>query len=362
MNFCDVFEDVTKKGRKLQTAEYKVNGKYPIFDQGQNLIAGYTDEESGLFSDVPVVLFGDHTRIVKYIDEPSFLGDDGDKILKSKLRDVNVKYLYYAVSAIDVPNTGYNRHYKWLKQASISIVDRNEQNRIVCILDKIDNLITVRKQQLQKTDELVKARFVEMFGDIIYNTMGWPQYTFSEIASSRLGKMLDAKQQTGKYQFPYLANFNVQWFRFELRNLNKMDFDEEDQAEFELKEGDLIVCEGGEIGRCAIWHNEIQPCYFQKALHRVRCNTDIVLPEYLARWFQFNCEHDGFAVIEGAKATIAHLPGAKLKTLQVGVPPISLQDKFVEFVTQVDKTEVAIQNSLDRLERLKQSLTQMYFR
>ncbi|MGO5335416.1 restriction endonuclease subunit S [Bilifractor sp. LCP19S3_H10] len=208
-------------------------------------------------------------------------------------------------------------------------------------LEKVYAIIQMRKQELLKLDELIKARFVEMFGDIIRNNKGWPQYVFSDIATSRLGKMLDAKQQTGKYKYPYLANFNVQWFRFELENLNEMDFNEADQVEFQLKDGDLLVCEGGEIGRCAVWHNEIQPCYFQKALHRVRCNTDMVLPDYLARWFQYNCEHGGFASIEGAKATIAHLPGAKLKLLKVTVPPIELQERFVTFVAQVDKSKVA---------------------
>ena len=191
--------------------------------------------------------------------------------------------------------------------------------------------------------------------------MGWPQHVFSEIASSRLGKMLDAKQQTGKYQYPYLANFNVQWFRFDLSSLNKMDFDEDDQIEFELRDGDLIVCEGGEIGRCAVWHNQVQPCYFQKALHRVRCNTEFIIPDYLARWFQYNCEHKGFAAIEGAKATIAHLPGAKLKALQVVVPPVELQNQFAIFVSQVDKSKAVVQQALAKDQLLFDSLMQQYF-
>lgn len=246
-------------------------------------------------------------------------------------------------------------------EIDLPILTIEQQETVVDILDKVGLLIQAYQRQLSTFDQLIKARFVEMFGDVIHNTMGWPYYVFSDIASSRLGKMLDAKRQSGKCQFPYLANFNVQWFRFELSSLNKMDFDEDDQAEFELKDGDLIVCEGGEIGRCAIWHNEIQPCYFQKALHRVRCKTDIVIPEYLARWFQINCEHGGFAAIEGAKATIAHLPGVKLKALQVAVPPINLQNQFSAFVSQVDKSRVSIQASLDQLETLKQSLMQKYF-
>lgn len=237
----------------------------------------------------------------------------------------------------------------------------DEQRKIAAILDKIGDLIAKRHQQLDKLDEMVKARFVEMFGDVIQNTKLWPQYIFSDITTSRLGKMLDAKQQTGMCQYPYLANFNVQWFRFELDNLNEMDFNEADRIEFELRDGDLLVCEGGEIGRCAVWHNEIQPCYFQKALHRVRCKKEIVLPDYLAWWFKYNCDNKGFAAIEGAKATISHLPGAKLKALLVSVPPIEQQKQFATFVEQTEKTKNTISRSLEKLETLKKALMQEYF-
>lgn len=202
---------------------------------------------------------------------------------------------------------------------------------------------------------------MEMFGNIIRNDKSWPIHNFSDIASSRLGKMLDAKQQTGKYSYPYLANFNVQWFNFNVDNLNQMDFNEAEQKEFELRDGDLLVCEGGEIGRCAVWHNEIQPCFFQKALHRVRCNRQLVQPDYLAWWFKYNCNHGGFAEIAGAKATIAHLPGIKLKQLQVALPPLSLQNEFAAFVERVDQQKQTVQQSLEKLELMKKALMQEYF-
>ena len=359
--FSDVFSDETKRGHKIQTSDYLHSGNRPIIDQGQSQIAGYTNLEDGIFTDVPAIIFGDHTRVIKYIDTPFFLGADGVKVLKSKLRDVDYKYLFYCLQNAKIPNTGYNRHFKWLKEIEVPLPLIDEQHRIAAVLDKVSDLIAKRREQLDKLDELVKARFVEMFGDVIQNERSWKQYIFSDIATSRLGKMLDAKQQTGKYEYPYLANFNVQWFRFELDNLNKMDFNEADQQEFELREGDLLVCEGGEIGRCAVWHNEIHPCYFQKALHRVRCNQRIIMPDYMAWWFKYNCDHNGFAAIEGAKATIAHLPGVKLKALKVTVPEIKLQEKFVTFLKQTDKSKLTIQQSLDKLEVLKKALMQQYF-
>ena len=232
-----------------------------------------------------------------------------------------------------------NLKFSILKEFPINLPSAEEQEQIVATLDGIEHLIALRKEELASLDELVKSRFIELFGDVIHNSKAWQMRLFADIASSRLGKMLDAKQQTGKCSYPYLANFNVQWFRFNIENLNQMDFDEDDRAEFELKDGDLLVCEGGEIGRCAVWHNEIQPCFFQKALHRVRCNRQIIQPDYLAWWFKYNCDHDGFAAIAGAKATIAHLPGVKLKQLQVAVPPIELQQQFAAFVEQTDKSK-----------------------
>lgn len=359
--FTDVFSDETKRGYKIQTSEYLPFGKYPIIDQGQAQIIGYTNLENGLFTDVPAIIFGDHTRIVKYVDRPFFLGADGVKVLKAKVSDTDYKYLFYCLQNAKIPNTGYNRHFKWLKDVDIPLPPLEEQCQIAALLDKVSSLIAKRRQQLDKLDELIKARFVEMFGDVIQNTKLWPQYIFSDITTSRLGKMLDAKQQTGMCQYPYLANFNVQWFRFELDNLNEMDFDEADRIEFELRDGDLLVCEGGEIGRCAVWHNEIQPCYFQKALHRVRCKKEIVLPDYLAWWFKYNCDNKGFAAIEGAKATISHLPGAKLKALLVSVPPIEQQNQFAAFVEQTEKTKTTISKSLEKLETLKKALMQEYF-
>ena len=180
-----------------------------------------------------------------------------------------------------------------------------------------------------------------MFGDVIHNDRKWECKQFSDITTSRLGKMLDTKHQTGTCKYPYLANFNVQWFRFELGNLNEMDFNEKEREEFCLEDGDLLVCEGGEIGRCAVWHNQIKKCFFQKALHRVRCNQDIILPDYLSWWFKYNCENGGFTAIEGAKATISHLTGTKMKMLDVTVPPIKLQEQFVDIIHQVDKSKSA---------------------
>ena len=337
-----IFGDVLtiKNGRNQKTVE-NPKGKYPIYGSGG--VMGYADDYICSANTVVIGRKGSINNPI-FVECP-FWNVDTAFGLEAKTEVLIPRYLYYFCKhfnfeklnkTVTIPSLTKSD----LLRIEIDLPEIPKQQSIVSQLSKIEDVISFRQQQLQKLDELVKARFVEMFGDVIQNDKDWEQYTFSDITTSRLGKMLDAKQQTGEYAYPYLANFNVQWFRIEIENLNKMDFNEADRQEFELRDGDLLVCEGGEIGRCAVWHNEIQPCYFQKALHRVRCNQRIVLPDYMAWWFKYNCDHKGFVAIEGAKATISHLPGAKLKALKVTVPPIDLQTQFVAFLEQVDKSKV----------------------
>jgi type I restriction enzyme S subunit len=337
-------------------------GQYPIY--GASGLIGYVDFYKQENPYVAVVKDGAGIGRVMCLPEKSSVIGTMQYILPNE--GVNVHYLAFAMEHMNLAKyfsgaTIPHIYFKDYGKEKLLERTEKEQKSIAEILSKMDSLISLRKQQIAKLDELVKARFVEMFGNIIRNDKSWPIHNFSDIASSRLGKMLDAKQQTGKYSYPYLANFNVQWFNFNVDNLNQMDFNEAEQKEFELRDGDLLVCEGGEIGRCAVWHNEIQPCFFQKALHRVRCNRQLVQPDYLAWWFKYNCNHGGFAEIAGAKATIAHLPGIKLKQLQVALPPLSLQNEFAAFVERVDQQKQTVQQSLDRLELMKKALMQEYF-
>ena len=352
------------KTGKLDANASSENGIYPFFTCAVEPLK----IDSYSYDCECVLVAGNGDLNVKYYNG-KFDAYQRTYIIESKDKSkLTVPYLYYFLESYieTLRSQSIGGIIKYIKignltNASIPILSIEKQNKIVKTLDKAKSIITHLRTQLEKLDLLVKARFVEMFGDVINNTKRWKIYLFSEITISRLGKMLDKKSQTGKSKLPYLANFNVQWFQFKLDNLNMMDFNEKEQIEFSLEDDDLLVCEGGEIGRCAIWHNEITPCYFQKALHRVRCNKSIIIPIYLAWWFKFNCDNNGFSEIEGAKATIAHLPGAKLKKLPISVPPLTLQNQFADFVKQIDKSKSILQQELDKAQMLFDSLMQEYF-
>lgn len=366
---------ILKMGQSPESSSYNENGNGIPFFQG-NADFGELHPKVRVWCDNPTKIanIGDILISVRapigalnIADKKCCIGR-GLAALTANKEVCEMKYLWYALSSKieELNSKGTGSTFKAisksvLAETQIPIPTLVKQNHIATVLDKVTDLIAKQERQIELLDNIVKARFVEMFGDVIQNNKNWISSSLSNIATSRLGKMLDSSKNTGKNSFPYLANFNVQWFRFDVEKLNQMDFNEAEQAEFELLDGDLLVCEGGEIGRCAIWHNQVKNCYFQKAIHRVRCNPQKILPEYLAHWFKYNCDHNGFAAIEGAKATISHLPSVKLKALIVAVPPLKLQQQFAAFIEQTDKSKSQMQKSLEQLETLKKALMQKYF-
>ena len=237
----------------------------------------------------------------------------------------------------------------------------SDQLQIANLLSKAENLIAQRKESIRLLDEFLKSTFLEMFGDPIANKKKWNLLQVSDYGESRLGKMLDGKKIIGNNLKPYLRNSNVLWFGFKLDDLLEMDFDEKDRVEFSLRNGDILMCEGGEIGRCAIWKDELEECYFQKAIHRIRLNKVIALPEYFVYMFWLYTMNGGLNKYMGA-ATISHLTGERLKKMKLPIPPIELQTPFAKIVEKTESLKTQYQQSLQELENLYGSLSQKAFK
>ena len=178
------------------------------------------------------------------------------------------------------------------------------------------------------------------------------------ITDSCLGKMLDAEKNRGTYQ-PYLANINVRWGDFELVNLPQMRFEDDEQERYGIVKGDLIVCEGGEPGRCAIWDGSIQNMKIQKALHRVRAHQGIDI-RYIYYWM----------LLAGKKnllknyftgSTIKHLPGDKLKEILIDVPNYKTQTQVADILTSIDSLIKLNQKINDNLQQQLKLLYDYWF-
>lgn len=230
-----------------------------------------------------------------------------------------------------------------------------EQQRIAVLLGKADRLRRLRRYALEMSAGYLQAVFVEMFGDTFVNPFQFPLVQFDEICESRLGKMLDAKQQTGMDKRLYLRNVNVKWGQFDLSDLAEMDFDEADREEFRLKKGDVLICEGGEVGRAAIWNNQLPECYYQKALHRVRPNPKFATSEFIFGLMRCLAKNGGLGDFT-SQVTIAHLTGEKLKTIRFPLPPLSLQQKFIKVMHKHERLHAQQREALRQAEHLFQTL------
>lgn len=239
--------------------------------------------------------------------------------------------------------------------------DSAGRRRIGEVLDRVEALRAKRRAALAQLDTLTQAIFLDLFGEPTANPKGWLQQPFGHVCETRLGKMLDQKQQTGDHRRPYLRNANVQWFRFELSEVFEMDFDSDARELFRLKHGDLLICEGGEPGRSAIWRDEIAECYYQKALHRGRPRVGVAAPDYLA-WLLWFLAHRGGLGDHVTSATIAHLTGEKLKAMVIPVPPFPLQQDFARRVAAVETVKTALSASLAELDALFAALQHRAFR
>jgi type I restriction enzyme S subunit len=185
----------------------------------------------------------------------------------------------------------------------------------------------------------------------------WEWARFGAVAMTRLGKMLDAAKNRGELK-PYLRNTNVQWFRFQLDDVKELRLTPEELAEFRLEQGDLLICEGGEPGRCAIWRSDTDEMYFQKALHRARPNGGT-----LAEYLQIILRQDA---VSGALeqyftgATIKHFPGDKLTAYAIPLPPVKEQHRIVarvdELLALVDRLKADLADSRARQESLAATL------
>ena len=246
-------------------------------------------------------------------------------------------------------------------QLDLPLPPLSEQRRIAGILDKADALRAKRREALTQLDHLAQSIFVEMFGDPVKNSKQWPVRSFNDVCPTRLGKMLDQKQQTGQHSRKYLRNANVQWFRFDLSDLLEMDFDEAARETFALKEGDLLICEGGEPGRAAIWRNQLSDCYYQKALHRGRPDPSLAQAEYLL-WLLWCLAKGGGLSDHVTSATIAHLTGEKLKAMRIPLPPLLLQCQFAERLRVHEQLRLTAERALTTQEALFASLQHRAFR
>ncbi len=253
-----------------------------------------------------------------------------------------------------------------LSEIDVIVPSLAKQIEISERLDIIDSVISLRKQQLAKLDELVKARFVELFGDPVVNDMGW-ETTSLKNATSKIGSGATPKGGKESYQaegITLIRSMNVHDGRFEYKDLAHITDEQAKQLDnVTIEENDVFInITGASVARSCIVPKHILPARVNQHVAIIRCITSMLNPVFTNNMF-LNHSFKGqlLDIGETGGATRQAITKQQLESLEIILPPLELQNQFAAFVEQTDKSKLAIQKSLDWLETLKKSLMQKYF-
>lgn len=369
--------------RDLATINYGKSPKAILSDDGDIPVVGTGGVERygrDFLYDNESIILGRKGTIDKvgYVDGKFWTIDTA--YFLSDLQDSIVKWLFYFLQTIDfrimneatgVPSLSRELLYK----IQIPTPKTEEQNQIATILSTLDQAIEqteaiIAKQQRIKAglmqdlltkgiDEhgVIRSEATHQFKDSPLGRIPveWEVKTVGAVFTMQLGKMLNKKAVEGKPPFPYLGNKNVQWDYVDLDELLEMDFTERERQKFELLADDILVCEGGEVGRTALWREEHESCYFQKAIHRLRPIDEQYLPKLFPR-FMRHAITVGALLNFTSQTSIAHLTQEQLATLPISVPEIEEQKRMIMAFDRLDESICLECSRLGKMQKLKTGL------
>ena len=363
--FLDVFKDASGGNIKTLQREFLEEGEIPVVDQGQKLVAGFVNDRSRICkAKPPVIVFGDHTRAVKYVDFQFAMGADGTKVLVPKIES-DTKYLYYALNAVELPEAGYSRHYKFLKETQIHLPQLAEQKRIARILDAADALRAKRREALAQLHTLIQSTFLDMFGNPVTNPMGWElrelSRTKSNVQIGPFGSLLH-KEDYIVDGVPVVNPMHIVSGQIHVgREQTVSEQKAATLSNYLLQTGDVVMGRRGEMGRVAIVSEANAGMLCGTGSLFFRPDPDEFSSRFLASTFS---SEPMKRLLEGLSqgVTMPNLNRTMIEGLKVVIPPIDLQRAFGAVVESVERQKASQRAHLAELDTLFASLQSRAFR
>lgn len=363
VDFDKIIEDRTGGNKKLKQSEYLDNGVLPIVDQGQGLIAGYTNDVTAKATvKLPCIVFGDHTRIFKFIDFPFVLGADGVKVLEPDTK-LDSLYAYYYLGQVKLSGKeGYNRNFKYLKEVKIPLPELKTQQKIAGILAQADSARQKRKQANLLTEQFLQSAFLEMFGDPNSNPKNWAIGTIQDVVEySEYGTSNKSNQD--KVGYPVLGMANITYNgQIDLSKLSYVELTDDEFQKLRLKKGDILFNRTNStelVGKTAYWNGDID-AVIASYLVKLRLNESY---NPICFSFLLNTDHFKKMFMRRCKKAVgqSNVSPTLLKEFPIYIPPLPLQQKFAALVEQTERLRAKQRESERELENLFQSLMQKYF-
>ena len=358
-------EDVCEKGASnlKQSDVVSMTGEYPIYGA-----AGYIRNVDFYHQEKPyVAIVKDGAGIGRTTLHPAKSSIIGTMQYLLPKDNVLPEYLYYVVRHMHLEKyfTGatiphiYFRDYK---NEKFNLDSLDKQAEIVEILEKAESVILKHRQQLNELDNLIKARFVEMFGDPVQNPLKWVTKTLLEMGYCKNGVNFHSGDSGIEIHCLGVGDFKDYSVVDGTDYLPTISLSEEPPEESMLQDGDIVfVRSNGNkalVGRCLVVYPHNTPTTYSGFCIRYRLTSDEVNTSYLLRVLKADSMRKKMI---GHGANIQNLNQKTLATLNIPIPPMELQEQFAEFVNQTDKSKVAVQKALDEAQLLFDSLMQKYF-
>ena len=382
----DIFDLQMGKTPARANAEYWINGGnawVSIADlSGYDKYVGETKEkitdlavqESGIKlvpADTVIMSFKLSLGKTAITKDPVYTNEAIMAFLPTGEYDVCTDYFFHLFSGRDW-SKGTNRavmgatlNKATLSNLEIAVPPLEEQRHIAALLDKVSDLIAKRRAQLDKLDLLVKARFVEMFGDPVLNPMKWPEQPLENMADIVSGITKGRKtKETELIEVPYMAVSNVKDGYIDWTTVKTILATKAEIEQYRLLPDDVLMTEGGDpdkLGRGAIIQQPLENCIHQNHIFRVRLNENILLPSYFAEFLQHQKAKQYFLRCAKQTTGIASINMRQLKGLPTLVPPQEIQFKFANFIEKTTQLKFTITRDFEKLEMLRKSLIQQYF-
>lgn len=292
---------------------------------------------------------------------------DGWLVIHDEVNAFDKSFLYYILSSptmyrefkrLAVGGVVNNLNSQIVRDVVVAIPPLPEQERIVAELDLLTGIIDKQKAQLKELDNLAQSIFYDMFGDPEDNEKGWKCLRLGDLCNSDLGKTLNQAKDTGELR-PYLCAINIKWQQIDLSTLKNARFEKDEIERYSVTKGDLLVCEGGDIGRSAIWDKDYDIQY-QNALHRLRF-TGKIIAQYCLFTLQCLKQKGVLDSKYGNGVTIKHLVKSSLLSIPIPVPPITLQESFAQKMQSIESQKAAINRSIAETQKLFDYTMDKYF-
>jgi type I restriction enzyme S subunit len=357
--FSEALDDVSAGNTRIPQSAFRTTGRLAVVDQGRSLIAGFTDDVgAAVAAKPPVIVFGDHTRAIKYVDFPFAMGADGIKVLRVN-EGFESKFVYHYLRSRKIPSVGYSRHFKFLRELLVPKPGVSEQRRLAAILDQADAVRVKRRQAIDNLDALKRAIFHDMFERSTFDTV-----RAGDVMPSMRNGLSPAT--AGEHAASVLTLSAITQGAFDPHAVKSGSFDVAPPAAKRVAASDFLMCRSNGnkhlVGVGTFSTEDRFDLVFPDTVIAGRVDRTQVTMEFLdAAWARHAVRMQIEAVARTTNGAYK-VNQQTLSSIRLPAPPLDLQREFSSHVGRVNAQRATVERALAADDELFASLQQRAFR